>query len=179
MRYAPVRAPAPVSGARRPGLARRLAAAVAWRVYVSVAYTTGLTLLIPFVALRIVPEELGRVPVGTSPVLLWLAAGLVGSALGVRVWATRALGGSLSALGWHTFLPGLVGLLAAGFGREALLARLARVVPRFEEVRPAAELYLDRVVPQVRYLTVGFFVAGVVLLALGRWLAARPPAGRP
>lgn len=166
-----------MTGGPRPSLARRLATAVAWRAFVSVAYTTGLTLLIPFVALRIVPEELGRVPVATSPVLLWLAAGLVGAALLVRLRATGSLGSSLGALGWHTFVPGLIGLLVALFGREPVLARLARVLPRFEEVRPAAEIYLDRVVPQVLYLTVGFFVAGLVLLVLGRWLTPRPPAG--
>jgi hypothetical protein len=156
-------------------LVRRLAGAIAWRVFVSTAYTAGLTLLIPVVALRIVPAELGRVPVSTSPVLLWLAVGLVAVALVVRLWVTRSLSGSLSALGWHTFVPGFVGLLLGLFGREPILARLARAVPRFDEVRPVAELYLDRVVPQVLYLTVGFFVAGILLLLLGSWLAPRPP----
>jgi hypothetical protein len=148
-------------------------------VFVSLAYTTGLTLLIPFVALRIAPAELGRVPVASSPVLFWLAVALVGAALVVRLWATRSLSGSLSALGWHTFVPGFVGLLVGLFGREPTLARLATVVPRFEEVRPAAELYLDRAVPQVLYLTVGFFVAGILLLLLGGRLAPRHPPPAP
>ena len=51
--------------------------------------------------------------------------------------------------------------------------RFATTVPTFEEVRPAIELYLDRAVPQVAYLTVGFFVAGVLLLVLGSRLAPR------
>ena len=51
-------------------------------------------------------------------------------------------------------------------------------MPRFQEVRPAIELYLDRAVPQVIYLTVGFFVAGALLLILGSRLApTRSPAG--
>ena len=59
-----------------------------------------------------------------------------------------------------------------------LLTRFAGTIPRFQEVRPAIELYLDRAVPQVLYLTVGFFAAGVLLLLLGSWLTPRqPPAG--
>jgi hypothetical protein len=147
-------------------------------LFVSTAYTTGLTLLIPFVALRIQPAELGLVPVGTSPVLLWLAIGLMTAALLVRLWVTRSLSGTLKALGLLTFLPGFIGILFTLFGREVLLARFAETVPRFQEVRPAVELYLDRVVPQVVYLTVGFFVAGVLLLLLGSRLAPRGPTGR-
>ena len=159
-------------------LGGRVAGAIAWRVFVSTAYTTGLTLLIPFVALRVQPAELQLVPVGTSPVLLWLAIGLMTAALVVRLWATRSLSGSLQALGWHTFLPGFIGIFFTLFGREALLTRFAKTVLRFQEVRPAVELYLDRAVPQVLYLTVGFFVAGALLLLLGSWLAPRqPPAG--
>jgi hypothetical protein len=150
-----------------------LAGAVAWRLFVSAAYTTGLTLLIPFVALRIQPAELQLVPVGTSPVLLWLAIGLIAAALAVRLWATRSFSGTLKALGFLTFLPGFIGILFALFGRDALLARFAETVPRFQEIRPAVELYLDRVVPQVVYLTVGFFVAGVLLLVLGSRLTPR------
>jgi hypothetical protein len=55
------------------------------------------------------------------------------------------------------------------------LRRFAETILRFQEVRPAIELYLNRVVPQVVYLTVGFFVAGALLLMLGSWLA---PEGR-
>jgi hypothetical protein len=87
---------------------------------------------------------------------------------------TRSLGNTLKALGMLTFLPGFVGVLVAIFGREWLLNRFAATVPRFEEVRPAIELYLDRAVPQVVYLTVGFFVAGVLLLVLGSRLASSP-----
>ena len=62
-------------------LVGRVAGAIAWRVFVSTAYTTGLTLLIPFVALRVQPAELELVPVATSPVLLWVAIGLMAAAL--------------------------------------------------------------------------------------------------
>lgn len=159
-------------------LVERVAGAIAWRVFVSTAYTTGLTLLIPFVALRVQPAELELVPVAMSPVLLWLAIGLMAAALIVRLWVTRSLSDSLKALGMLTFLPGFIGVLASIFGREWLLNRFADTVPRFQEVRPAIALYLDRAVPQVVYLTVGFFVAGVLLLMLGSRLApARPPAG--
>jgi hypothetical protein len=166
-----------VSGDDRPSWARRLGGAIAWRVFVSLAYTAGLTLLIPFVALRILPAELGHVPVATSPTLLWVAVGLILAALLVRLAATRSLSGSLSALGWHTFVPGFIGLLVSLFGRDVMMARLEQAIPRFQEARPAVELYLDRVVPQVLYLTAGFFVAGVVLLLLGSRLAPRGPAG--
>jgi hypothetical protein len=154
----------------------RLAGALAWRAYVSMAYTTGLTLLIPFVAVRVQPAELGLVPAGTSPVLLWLAVGLMGSALVVRLWATGALWDSLRALGFLTFLPGFLGIVFALFGREMLLRRFADTVPRFQDLRPAIELYLDRAVPQVVYLTVGFFVAGALLLVLGSRVGPSPPA---
>jgi hypothetical protein len=154
-----------------------IAGSVAWRLFVSTTYTTGLTLLIPFVLLRLQPEELRMVPVGTSPVLLWLAIGLMTVALVVRLWMTRSLSGSLRALGLLTFIPGFIGILFAIFGREMLMARFATTIPRFAEVRPAIELYLDRVVPQVLYLTIGFFVAGVLLIFLGGKLAPREPSG--
>jgi hypothetical protein len=162
-----------MSPADRKPLAGRLAGALAWRVFVSLSYTTGLTLLIPFVAVRLLPAEFRLVPVGTSPALLAIAVGLILGALVVRLWATRSLSGSLKALGWMTFAPGFVGVVVALLGRETLLARLAERVPRFEDARPALELYLDRAVPQVRYLTVGFFVAGVALLLAGSWLTPR------
>jgi hypothetical protein len=155
-------------------LVGRVAGAIAWRAFVSTAYTTGLTLLIPFVALRVQPAEIALVPVGMSPVLLWGAIGLMLSAFIVRLWASGSLSDSLKALGFLTFLPGFVGVMAWLFGREWLLTRFATTVPKFEEVRPAIELYLDRAVPQVAYLTVGFFVAGVLLLLLGSRLAPRP-----
>jgi hypothetical protein len=158
-------------------VAGRLAGALAWRVFVSLSYTTGLTLLIPFVAVRLLPAEFKLVPVGTSPALLAVAAGLIAAALVVRLWATRSLSGSLKALGWMTFAPGFVGVVVGVLGREALLAQLAERVPRFDEARPAVELYLDRAVPQVRYLTVGFFVAGAALLLAGSWLTPRGRGG--
>ncbi|HZS32835.1 MAG TPA: hypothetical protein VFC42_05605 [Methylomirabilota bacterium] len=150
----------------RSSLPGRLVGAIAWRMAVSAAYTTGLGLLIPFVAVRLLPAELVLVPVGTSPVLLWAASGLVGAAFVLHLWGTRSLGGTLTGLGRLTFVPGVVGILVALLGRDWLLGRLA-ALPHFAELRPALELYLDRVVPQVLYLTVGFFVAGILLLLAG------------
>lgn len=155
-----------------------VAGGLAWRLFVSVAYTTGLTLLIPYVVLRLQPADLKLVPVGMSPVLLWVAIGLMVAALAVRLSATHSLSGSLRALGFLTFLPGFIGILFTLFGREALLGRFAETVPRFQDVRPAIELYLDRAVPQVLYLTVGFFVAGAVLILLGSRFAPRAPSAR-
>lgn len=155
-----------------------VAGGLAWRLFVSASYTTGLTLLIPYVVLRLQPEDLKLVPVGMSPVLLWVALALMGAALVVRFWATRSLGGSLRALGFLTFLPGFVGIVCMLFGREALLSWFAATVPRFQDVQPAIELYLDRAVPQVLYLTVGYFVAGAALILLGSRLAPRGPSAR-
>src|SRR5262245_18707988 len=101
-----------------------------------------------------------------------MVAGLI-----VRLWMTRSLSKSLKGLGWLTFLPGFVGILAAFFGRDWLLSRFEATIPRFPEMRPAIELYLDRAVPQVVYLTVGFFVAGLLLLVLGSRLAYRVDVG--
>jgi lysylphosphatidylglycerol synthetase-like protein (DUF2156 family) len=101
-------------------LVERVAGAIAWRVFVSTAYTTGLTLLIPFVAVRIQPAELKLVPFGMSPILLWLAIGLMVSALIVRLCVTRSLSGTLKALGLMTFLPGFLGIVCALFGRDIL-----------------------------------------------------------
>ena len=151
---------------------------IAWRLFVSLAYTTGLTLLIPYVVLRLQPADLKLVPVGMSPVLLWVAIGLMVAALIVRLRATGSLSGTLRALGFLTFLPGFLGILFTLFGRERLLSRFAETVPRFQDLRPAIELYLDRAVPQVVYLTVGFFVAGAVLIFLGSRIAPRAPSAR-
>jgi hypothetical protein len=165
-----------MSDGRPAPLVERLAGAILWRLFVSTAYTTGLTLLIPFVALRVQPAELKLVPVGMSPVLLWIAIGLMVSAFIVRLLVTHSLSGTLRALGFLTFLPGFLGIVFALFGREVLLRRFAETVPRFQEVRPAIEVYLDRAVPQVVYLTVGFFVAGALLLLIGSRLAPEAPA---
>jgi hypothetical protein len=160
-------------------LAERVAGAIAWRLFVSTAYTTGLTLLIPFIVLRLQPADLKLVPVEAPPMLLWIAIGLMTAAFVVRLLVTRSLSETLRALGMLTFLPGFVGILVAIFGRDWLFGHFASTVPRFEEVRPAVELYLDRVVPQVVYLTVGFFVAGVLLLVLGSRLAPPRSSARP
>ena len=159
-------------------LAERVAGAIAWRLFVSTAYTTGLTLLIPFVVLRLQPEDLKLVPVEASPVLLWVAIGLMTAAFIVRLVVTRSLSDTLKALGMLTFLPGFVGIVVAVFGRDWLLNRFADTVPRFHEIRPAVELYLDRAVPQVVYLTVGLFLAGVLWLVVGGRLAPSSTARR-
>ena len=152
---------------------------IAWRLFVSLAYTTGLTLLIPYVVMRLQPPDLKLVPVGLPPAVLWVAIGLMVAALVVRLRATGSLSGTLRALGFLTFLPGFMGILFTLFGRETLMNRFAETVPRFQDVRPAIELYLDRAVPQVVYLTVGFFVAGAVLIFLGSRIAPRAPSARP
>ena len=150
----------------------KLASGIAWRLFVSVSYIAGLALLIPLVFVQVFPENLDVVPPGTSPILAWVAAGLVTAAFLVRVWGTGSIGSALRGLGWMTFVPGAVGLVLSVVGRDVALGYLARALPRFPEVKDLVALYVDSAVPRVRYLTVGFFGLGAVLLWLGGRLEA-------
>ena len=157
----------------------KLAQQIVGRFFISTAYTTGLTLLIPLAILRVFPADLGVVSPGTSPTLVWLAAGMVVLSFFVRVWSSHSVGGALKGLGGLTFIPGFIGLLLSIFGRDALLTHLARTVPRFPQVKDVLELYIDRAVPRVRYLTLAFFVLGVILLLAGDRLEAHARAPEP
>ncbi len=157
---------------------QRLAQHIAWRLFISTVYTAGLTLLIPAVLLFILPESAGIVPPVASPTLLRSAAIMVGASFLVTVWFTHSVARSLTALGRLTFIPGLIGVGLAIFGRDMALSYLARTVPRFEEVKGLVDLYIDRAVPHVLYLTVGFFVLGAILLVLGAKIGGHAAAGR-
>ena len=154
-------------------LVRRVAGAIAWRVFVSTAYTTGPDAPDP-VRRAARPARRARArarrDVAGAPVGRDRADGRRARRAGLGDAARWA--SSLKALGLLTFLPGFVGIVFSLFGRESgSSAGSARRCRSFEEVRPAVELYFDRAVPQVAYLTVGFFVAGVLLLVLGSRMA--------
>lgn len=148
----------------------RLASTAAARLFVGAVYPTGLTLLIPLVLVRLAPASLDVAPAGSARALAWAAGVMVAASLLVSLSYTRSLAGSLKSLGRLTFAPGLLGLVFSVSGREAVLAYLGRTLPRFAEVEGLVALYLDRAVPSVRYLTVGFFVVGALLLFAGRQL---------
>jgi hypothetical protein len=150
----------------------RLVGSLAGRLVVGVAYVAGLVLLIPLVVVRMFPAEAHLVPAGTSPLLAWVAAGLVLLALVVQLGRSSSVGAALVGLGWLTFLPGAVGLIASLLGRDTLLDTLAGLLPQRPEARSLGELYLDTAVPRVRYLAVGFFVLGLLLLLAGSRLRA-------
>ena len=80
------------------------------------------------------------------------------------------------------------GAAAEGFEDAWQHIRSELELERFTELRGVQDKlawyrrnqeYLDRVVPQVVYLTVGFFVSGVLLLVLGSRLAPSRPSARP
>lgn len=156
----------------------RLVGWLATRLFVSVAYVAGLVLLIPLVVVRLFPAEADLVPPGLSPLVSWVAAALVLSAFLVQLRRARSVGDGLVGLGALTFLPGTVGLLVSILGRDALLDALERALPRVRQARAVAEVYLDSAVPRVRYLAVGFFGLGLVLLVTGDRLRAAARAGR-
>lgn len=145
----------------------RLIANVGARWYVSAVYPAGLALLIPLVGLWLFPERADLPAPGNTQVLGWTVAVMLGSSFLVSLIYGHSVGGSLKALGWLTFLPGVLGVILSIYGRDAALAYLARTVPRFDTVQDLVMLYLDRAVPTVRWLTVGFFVLGALLLVAG------------
>lgn len=153
-------------GVRKP-LLERLTTYVVWRLTVGILYISGLTLLIPYLFLFVFPQDLNVISSGASSALLWTAIGLVVVSLLATVWLTASLGGALKMLGRVTFLPGLLGLVFTMFGRDMVMLYLAGTLPAFEKVQGLLSFYVDTAVPHVRYLTLGYFVLGVVLWLLG------------
>jgi len=145
----------------------RLARYVAWRVFISVVYITGLTLLIPLVFLYIFPDQVEGLVLAPSPVILWLSLAMVAAGFIVTLWHTKSLGGSLKSLGRITFVPGLIGLVFSFFGRDTMLLYLAGTLPKFQQAQPLLETYLDNAVPRVRFLTFSLFILGALLWFVG------------
>jgi type IV secretory pathway TrbD component len=145
---------------------------------VGVAYPLGLTLLLPLPLLLLLPPDAVVGPAGSAPLIGGVATALVVASLLASLVYTHSLAGSLKTLGRLSFVPGLIGVVFWVVGREAVLGYAARVVPGFREVERAAQLYVDRAVPSVRWLTLAFFAVGVLLLLLGdrlaHWGSRRP-----
>lgn len=158
-------------GAKKP-LMQRLAENVVWSVIVSLLYIAGLTLLIPLVFLFVFPQEMDIVSPSTSPILVWTAVGLILASFFITLTFKKSLGGALKSLGRVTFIPGLIGLVFSLVGRDLVLLYMAGTIPGFNQLKPLLSLYLDNAVPHVRYLTLGFFVLGVVFWLLGDKLEA-------
>jgi hypothetical protein len=149
------------------GFLEKLLDHVIWRVIISVLYITGLTLLIPFVFLFVFPQEYDIVSPATSPVLIWSAMFMILVSIFVTVMYKKSLGAAFKSLGRVTFIPGFIGLIFSIFGRDVVLLYLAGTIPAFQKVQSLLTLYVDAAVPRVRYLTLGFFVLGVVLWLMG------------
>ncbi len=151
----------------RKGLVRRIVEHVAWRLFISVVYITGLTMLIPFIFFVVFPSDLGVVSSSTPTTLVWTAASMIIISFFVTLAYQKSLGRSLKALGRVTFIPGLIGLVFSMFGRDLLLLYFAGTNPAFVQIKQLIELYIDTAVPRVRYLTFAFFVLGMVLWLVG------------
>jgi hypothetical protein len=152
---------------KRPGLIESAVSRIFWQVIVGLIYIGGLSMLIPAAFLFVFPQELNLVSAITSPVLLWVAVGLVVVSFAVTLWHTQGLGKAFKSLGRITFIPGLIGLVMSIFGRDLFLLYFASTVPAFEQLRTILTSYLDNAVPRVRYLTLSFFVLGIVLWLIG------------
>jgi hypothetical protein len=154
-------------GVRKPGLLERIFSRIAWQVIVGLVYIGGLSMLIPAAYLYVFPQELNIVSPVTSPAVLWTAVGMVVVGFFVTLWHTKGLGLAFKSLGRITFIPGLIGLIMSVFGRDLVLLYLAGTIPKFETIRTILTSYLDNAVPRVRYLTMSFFVLGIVLWLIG------------
>ena len=137
---------------------------LAMRGLVGLAYPLGLTLLLPLPLLLLLPRGTGGGPAGSAPVVGGTAAALIVASLLASLAYTYSLAGSLKTLGRLSFIPGLVGVVCWILGRDVVLAYAARLVPGVPELERAAQLYVDRAVPSVRWLTLAFFAVGVLLL---------------
>ena len=157
----------------KKGLLERAVENVMWRLFISIVYITGLTLLIPFVFLFVFPESMDVVSPALSQALVWAAVCMVVVSFVVTVRYRKSVGVALKSLGRVTFIPGLIGIVFSMFGRDIILLYMAARIPAFEQVRELVELYLDNAVPKVRVLTFGFFILGTVLWLLGDKMMSR------
>jgi hypothetical protein len=153
-------------GAKKP-VVQAVVGHLVWRVLMSLLYITGLTLLIPFIFLFVFPEDSGVVAPVSSPILVWTAVVMVVISVLVTLAYRKSFGAALKSLGRITFIPGFIGLVFSIFGRDAVLLYLAGTVSGFQKVQNLLTLYVDNAVPKVRYLTLGFFVLGIVLWLMG------------
>ena len=152
---------------KKKPVAQHVAEHIGWRVFISLVYITGLTLLIPSVFLFVFPSELNIVSPATSAVVVWCAVAFILLSIVVTVILRKSVGAALKALGRVTFIPGLIGLVFSLIGRDVVLLYLAGTVPNFPVVRETLTLLIEQAVPHVRYLTVGYFVLGLVLWLVG------------
>lgn len=152
---------------KRPGFFERVVSDIAWQFLVAIVYMGGLSLLIPAAFLYVFPSELKIVSPATSPTVLWTAVVLVLAGFFITLYHTKTIAKAFKSLGRITFIPALIGLVMSFFGRDIVLLYLAGTLPGFAKIQTILTAYLDNAVPRVRYLTLSFFVLGVVLWLIG------------
>ena len=153
--------------APKQGIIERVMSDIVWRFIVAIVYVGGLSLLIPAAFLYVFPPELKILAPTTSPTILWTAVIMVLAGFFITLYHTKTIAKAFKSLGRITFIPGMIGLVMSFFGRDLVLLYLAGTVPGFTRIQMMLTAYLDNAVPRVRYLTLSFFVLGIVLWLIG------------
>ena len=133
---------------------------------VRLAYITGLTLLIPFIFLFLLPTDGVTLWQGTPPTLLIIATVLILVSFVIMFWHKQNMSRTFKALGLMTLIPGLVALLFALFGREAIFAVMQKYIFA-PGVETAITLYLNQAIPRIRILTISYMFLGLLMWLMG------------
>ena len=134
-----------------------------------VMYVTGLTLLIPFVFLMLLPE----LPEGqifwfsVTPAIFSFSTALIIISFVILFWRQRRIGRTLKSLGLITLIPGAAGLMLGLLGRKAIFNFLSSAIVGFETVEPVINFYLDNAIPKIMLLTVSFIFLGILMWLMG------------
>ena len=129
-------------------------------------YMFGLSLIIPFVlSLALVPETIWRTPINLiSGAIILILIGFWG-----LLSVEKDLGRTLKFMGLATLIPAFISLFLSLFGEQLILSYLKNIyhVPFTKEILSLIEIYIEKTIPKFGFLTIGYFLLGLLLYVLG------------
>jgi hypothetical protein len=153
-------------GIRRRVQSKSLFSWLVVRVLVHLSYITGLTLLIPFLFLLLLPADGVVLSQSVPPLLLIMSLLLIFVSFVIMVWHKRRVDSALRSLGLITLVPGGIAVFFSFFGRDAIFLLLERYVFA-EGLEALIMLYVDQTIPKVKILIWVYVFVGLLLWLLG------------
>ena len=129
-------------------------------------FFTGLSVLIPFVALLGVPT--GMIFVNKPLVQMALVALIfILASIVILYYYSHSLGRTFTNLGIITFFSGGIGILFSIYSKDVIFQVLQKHISMFDKIQPILDAYINHSLPKVRILTIGYIVLGIILLMIG------------
>jgi hypothetical protein len=145
--------------------AGRKAVELMYRAFFKSCYLVGLSFLIPFILTYALPEageEWYKVPL----IFFFLALFLVMFSFYGLLWRHKRIGKTFKSLGFMSLVPGLIAAMVATIGRQKLVQAVL-AVHGGESTLAALNFYIDRTVPKIKVLVLGYIVIGLFFYWVG------------